>query len=105
MTQLLYLVDKFLKGATQNMTFITGEWEIPGRIVAKDLNGRLFQFVPPVDGGLTVTVADTPDVTDNANDVVLLPNIDDICPPQVINDTPITLAPPVINDAPDLPAP
>ena len=34
-------------GSTRNATFITIEWTLPGRVVLKELNGRLVEYVPP----------------------------------------------------------
>ena len=35
-------------GSTRNATFITVEWTLPGRVVLKELNGRLVEYVPPI---------------------------------------------------------
>ena len=37
-------------GGTRNATFITAEWSLPGRILIKELNGRLVEYVPDANG-------------------------------------------------------
>ena len=37
------------EGSTRNATFITVEWVFPGRVVVKELNGRVFEYVPGIE--------------------------------------------------------
>ena len=37
-------------GGSRNATFITAEWSLPGRILVKELNGRLVEYVPDANG-------------------------------------------------------
>ena len=41
---------RILDGGTRNATFITAEWSLPGRILIKELNGRLIEYVPDANG-------------------------------------------------------
>ena len=37
------------EGGTRNATFITVEWVLPGRVVVKELNGRVIECVPGIE--------------------------------------------------------
>ena len=54
-------------GGSRNATFITAEWSLPGRILVKELNGRLVEYVPEATGAEIVaawlregTIVDSP---------------------------------------------
>ena len=34
------------EGQTRNQTFVTADWYLPSRVVTKELNGRVIEFVP-----------------------------------------------------------
>ena len=50
----------------RNGTFITCEWTLPGRVITKELNRRLVEYVPLGNDVVHVAVAVTPDATIDA---------------------------------------
>ena len=90
-------------GSSRNVTFITVEWTLPGRVVLKELNGRLVEFVPPSVEVPSVEVAVAPDTRiaasiENISEIILPSNIpvpNPISTLQVI-DPPTTTQPPLI---------
>ena len=44
------------EGSTRNATFVTAEWSLPGRIIVKELNSRLVQYIPDEDGSEIVAI-------------------------------------------------
>ena len=76
------------KGGTRNATFITVEWVLSGRIVVKELNGRVIEYVPGIeavavpvrtDANFDVVANAIPLINPNAPAVVDIP----IATPQV----------------------
>ena len=47
---------KVPEGSTRNATFVTAEWSLPGRIVVKELNSRLVQYIPDENGSEIVAI-------------------------------------------------
>ena len=47
-------------GSTRNATFITVEWDLPGRVVVRELNGRVIDYVPG-DEAVSTAVPAQPD--------------------------------------------
>ena len=62
-------------GSTRNATYITAEWTLPGRVVVKELNGRLVEYMPPGDevADVAVVAAVAPDEIINATADPILP--------------------------------
>ena len=89
------------EGVNRNTTFITAEWEIPGRVITKELYGRVVQYVPPEEGGVSITVliAQNEVVTATTVDVILL---NDIGPPQALDNTPVPPVSPLICTPPPI---
>ena len=46
-------------GAARSVTFITAEWNLPGQVVIKELNGSVLAYVPPLKEEEVVTVVAT----------------------------------------------
>ena len=58
---------------THNATFITVEWDLPGRVVVKELNGRVIEYVPGIEAfAVAVTVRPDANVDVVANAIPLI---------------------------------
>ena len=79
------------EGGTHNATFITVEWVLPGRVVVKELNGRVIEYVPGIeavvvavpvrpDANVDVVANSIPLINPDAQAIIDIP----IAPPQVI---------------------
>ena len=86
-------------GSTRNATYITAEWTLPGRVVVKELNGRLVEYMPPSDevADVAVVAAVAPDAIINATADPILPvhtNVSHtVSTPQATDPPPIPQSP------------
>jgi len=92
-------------GSTRNATFITTEWTLPGRVVVKELNGRLVEYMPPSDEDDAIVAAvaapvAAPDEIINATADPILPvhtNISHtVSTPPATDPHPIPQSPPTV---------
>ena len=61
------------EGGTRNATFINVEWVLPGRVVVKELNGRVIQYVPAIEAfAVAVPVRSDANVDMVANAIPLI---------------------------------
>ena len=76
------------EGSSRNATFVTAEWSLPGRIVVKELNSRLVQYIPDENGSEIVA---TPQPADAIVDAPGTANAIHVAPePLIVNPELVT---------------